>query len=232
MPARLEYPNSIPVAKAASAWGIDAQYLNEFANRGVMTSAEIKKFVLKATTIAYPGPGKSKIALKELFTRFMVLSLRYSLIEDVKKGVLQILGRDYLRPEDELAYRKKSQELFDSLKVDWGQLQKYLMDYFRASREEYIAHIPKRVFIETLQEMPAGSTVFVDGKLKDTALGMNLIICSQKMGEMLSMVPIGDRVSREIIESNPFLKSMSPVIGSLRMRKSVADIHTKLAVGG
>jgi hypothetical protein len=229
---KLEYPNSILVSKAASAWGVKLQYLAEFANRGVMTSAEIKKFVMKATTIAYPGTGKSKVALKELFTRFMVLSLRFPLIENIEIGVLQLFGRDYLRAEDESAYRRKCQELYDSLKGDWNGLQKYMMNYFRTTNEEYIAQIPKRVFIETLQEMPAGSRIFVDGRLKNTALGSSLILCCQKMGEMILMVPIVDRVSREIIESNPFLKSMSPVIGSLKMRKSVADIHTKLAVGG
>jgi len=231
MSLKFEYPASIPVLKAASAWGIDPKYIHELVNRGeVLTSVELKKFIMKASTIAYPG--KSKTALREYLTRFMLLSLTYPLIEDVEKGVLQLLGRDYLKPEDERLYRVKCQELFDSMKHDWGVLQKYVMDYYRNSQEEYVAQIPKRVFIETLHEMPAGSSFFVDGKLKNTNLGNSLIICAQSLGRLLAMVPIGDRVSLKIMESNPLIKSMSPVIGSLRMRRSVADLHTKLAVGG
>jgi hypothetical protein len=226
----LEIPNSIPVTKAASAWGIDPQYLNEFASRGVMTSAEIKKFVMKATTIACPG--KSKPALREFFTRFMVLSLRYPLIEDLEKGILQLLDRDYLKPEDELAYRTKVGQVFGSMNNDWNSIQKYVLEYFRSSSDEYIAQIPRHVFIETALEMPAGSHFLIDGKLFNTALGMNLSICGNKLGSFLGLLPIADRVSREIIESNPLVKSLSPVIGSLRMRKQVADSHTKLAVGG
>lgn len=230
MSLKFESPTSIPVVKAASAWGIDPKYIHELMNRDVLTSIELKKFIMKASTIGYPG--KSKTALRECLTRFMFLSLKYPLIEDDKKAILQLLGRDYLKPEDEQLYRVKSQELFDSMKHDWNVLQKYVMEYYRSSQDEYIAQIPRRVFIETLQEMPAGSTFFVDGKLKNTNLGKNLIICAQSLGSLLAMVPIGDRISREIMESNPLIKSMSPVIGSLRMRRSVADLHTKLAVGG
>jgi hypothetical protein len=230
MSPKFEYPTSTPVLKAASAWGINPKYIHELVNRDVLTSDELKKFIMKASTIAYPG--KSKTAIREYLTRFMLLSLRYPLIEDVKKGTLQLLGRDYLKPEDEEIYRSKSQELFDSMKHDWNMVQKYVIDYFKNSKDEYIAQIPRRVFLETLHEMPAGSRLFVDPKLKNTGLGESLIICGQRLGELLSMVPIGDRISREIIESNPLMKSMSPVIGLLRMRRSVADLHTKLAVGG
>jgi hypothetical protein len=230
MSHKFDYPASIPVVKAASAWGIDPKYIHELVNRDVLTSDELKKFIMKASTIAYPG--KSKTAVREYLTRFMLLSLKYPLIEDVKKATLQLLSRDYLKPEDENMYRVKSQKLFDSMKHDWNIVQKYVMDYFRNSKDEYIAQIPRRVFIETLQEMPAGSSFFVDGNLKNTVLGESLIICGQKLGELITMVPIGDRISREIIESNPLAKSMSQVIGSLRMRRPIADLHTHLAIGG
>ena len=230
MPAKLEYPNSIPVAKAASAWGIDARYLNEFASRGVMTSAEIKKFVMKATTIA--SSGKSRPALKEYFTRFMVLSLKYPLIEDIEKAILQLLGRDYLKPEDERAYRAKCDQAFELMNRDRSSLQKYILEYFRSSSDEYIAQIPRHIFIETANEMPAGSHLLIDSKLWNTALGINLGICGQKTGALLGLLPFADRISREIIGANPLMQSLNPVIGSLRMRQSVADLHSKLAVGG
>jgi hypothetical protein len=230
MSFKFDYPFSIPVAKAATAWGINPEYIHEFVNRDVLTPDEIKKFIMKAATVFYPG--KSKTAIREYFTRFMILSLKYPLIEDVKKGTLQLLERDYLKPEDEQIFRVKSQDLFDSMKHDWNLVQKYVMEYYRNSKDEYIAQIPRRVFIETLHEMPAGSLFLIDIKLKNTALGENLMICGQKLGELLTMIPIGDRVSREIIESNPLAKSFAPVLGSLRMRKTVADEHTRWAIGG
>jgi hypothetical protein len=222
----LEIPNSVPVQKAVEAWGLDPNAPFPFSGNETLSSHEIRKFLMATTKIIYPG--KSKPAFKEYFVRFMVLSLKYPLIEDTEKAVLQMFDRDYLNPDDMELFRNKVQEIWNSIRD--GKQKDHFLEYFEKSQDEYIAQFPRRVLLDTLHELPKGSKITIQSKIKQ--MSVNLLICTQKMDVTLTLIPIVDRVSREILDSNPMMKSINPIIGSLRMRRPVANIHTKLAVGG
>jgi len=222
-----KFPDSIPIEQAATAWGVDPEPLHKFSSTDTLTSHELRKFLMKTTEFNFPG--KAKPAFKEYFVRFMVLSLKYPLIEDTEKAVLQMLERDYLKPDDENLFRPKCKAMFDGL--DKTKIQDFVLRYYEKSQTDYVAQFPTRVLAETTREVPYGSWIHTTSKIS-FQMGLNLAICVQKMGATLALIPIVDQVSREIIESNPLAKSFAPVLGSLRMRRNIADNHTRLAVGG
>ena len=222
-----QFPNSIPIERAAAAWGLEPEPLQKFSAGDTLTSHELRKFLMKTTTIIHHG--KSKPAFKEYFIRFMVLSLKYPLIEDTEKAVLQLLERDYLRPDDVALYRKKCKEKFDGL--DKTKFQKFLLDYYENLKDEYVAQFPARILYESAKEAPYGTTSRASSKISPQMV-MNLAICAQKMRLTLALIPVAEQVSREILESSPLMKSLAPLFGSLKMRRPIADRHTRLAIGG
>jgi hypothetical protein len=222
-----EFPKEVPVEKAAAAWGLKPGELNRFSDGDTLSSHEIRKFLMKTTDVIIHG--KTNNSLKEYFVRFMVLSLKYPLIEDTEKAILEMLGRDYLKAEDAAALRKKCAEFKNSF--DRNKHGKYILEYYEKSKEEYIAQFPKRVLLDSLREVPAGTPLQAQSKIS-RQMSLNLAICATKMGETIGLIPVVEEISREIIDSNPLMTSLKPVIGSLRMRRQVADLHTNLAVGG
>jgi hypothetical protein len=226
----LMFPNDVSVNAAAKAWGSEPQELLHFLPTSNVSSHEIRKYLMKTTTFIYPG--KTRPVVKELFVRFMVLSLKYPLFEDMNKALLQMLGRDYLRPDDEVLFRKKCEEIHLTLGTrssEQAKLQRYLLDYYHNVQGEYIADFPKRVFVDTLKESPVGSFFGADSKA-NPAMGLNLAICIHKMGVLIRLIPIVDKASLEIIEANSLFKSVDPVIGALRLRRPIAERHTSLAI--
>jgi hypothetical protein len=221
------YPNAVPLKRAEVAWGVEPGALQKFSASETLSSHEIRKFLMKTTTVQIPG--KVKTAFKEYFVRFMVLSLKYPLIEDAEKGVLQLLDRDYLKPEDMVLFRKECRATFKALEK--SNPQEFILSYFESSRSEYIAQFPKRVLIETLREMPYGSIFKAESKISHQ-MEVNLATCVHRMGSLIALIPIADQESRKILESNDLMKSLNPLIGSLRMRQPVADRHTELVING
>jgi hypothetical protein len=222
-----KFPDSVPIERAAMAWGLEAEPLHKFSATDTLTSHELRKFLMKTTEINIPG--RAQLAFKEYFVRFMVLSLKYSLIEDTEKAILQMLDRDYLKPEDEALFRQKCQETFNKLLKE--DFQGFITNYYETSKDDYIAQFPRRVLLETAKEVPYGTRLLAQSKVSDQ-MGLNLAICGLKMGMTIALIPIGDLVSREIIESNPMMKSFAPLFGSLRLRRPIADQHTRFAIGG
>jgi hypothetical protein len=221
-----KFPDSVPVEKAAVAWGVEAEPLYKFSATDTLTSHELRKFLMKTTAILHEG--KPKPAFKEYFVRFMVLSLKYPLIEDTEKAILQLLDRDYLTKTDEDLFRKKCHETYENF--DKRKIQRFILEQYEKFNTEYIAQFPKRILIEMARDIPFGTQFQVGSKISPQ-MGVNLAICGIKMGITLALIPIADQVSLEIIESNPLAKSFAPLIGSLRMRAPIADRHTGMAIG-
>lgn len=222
-----KFPDSTPVEKAAASWGIAAEPLYKFSATDTLTSHEMRKFLMKTTEFKFPG--RAKPAFKEYFVRFMVLSLKFPLIEDTEKAVLQMLERDYLKPEDEVLFRPKCKAMFDGF--DKTKIQEFVLQYYRKTKTDYVAQFPTRVLIETVREVPYGSWIHSTSKIS-YQMGLNLAICVQKMGAIMPLIPIVDQVSQEIIETKSGMKSIASLFGSLRMRRPIADNHTRLAIGG
>jgi hypothetical protein len=221
-----KFPDSVPIQQAATAWGVEAEPLQKFSATDTLSSHELRKFLMKTTEVDLPG--KAKPAFKEYFIRFMVLSLKYPLIEDTEKAILQMLDRDYLKSEDEIFFRGKCQEIFNSLaKKDF---QKFVTNYYENSKNDYMAQFPGRVLLDVAKEVPYGTPLLA--KSASQQIGINLAICGLKMGQTLGLIPIADQVSREIIETKSGMKSIASLFGSLKMRRPIADQHTRWAIGG
>lgn len=223
-----KFPDSTPVEKAAASWGMEAEPLYKFSATDTLTSHELRKFLMKTTVILHGG--RPKPVFKEYFVRFMVLSLKFPLIEDTEKAILQMLDRDYLKPEDEVLYRKTCRETYEGF--DKGKLQSFMLEYYEKYNDEYVAQFPKRVLVEMARQLPYGTGMTVTSG-GGPQMGMNLAVCGMRMGMTLALIPIADQVSLKVIEeATPLLKAFAPICGSLKMRRPIADQHNRWAFGG
>lgn len=223
----IKYPNEIALDKAAVAWGVTPEELQKHSIKKVWSSNEIKKFLLKNTNFSVNHkPNKT---LKEFFVRFMVLSLSHPLLENPMKAILELLEKDYLKESDIALLRKKFGAIYPKYEESLPY-RKEAIRYYKESTKDYIAQFPKRVLLESAEIFLLSERFDINSNNPNPQMLINLIKCQTALNGALFSIPSIDKLSDEIINSNPFLKSVNPILGSLRLRKPVADRHTALAI--
>jgi hypothetical protein len=224
----IKYPSEIPLNKAALAWGVTPEELQKYYIKTIWSANEVKKFLIKNTNLLVNHRPSN--TLKEYFVRFMVLSLNYPLIEDPVKALLQLMERDYLKEADINEIRKKIDPVLNKPFKETYSVREKTIVYYKESKKDYIAQFPRRVLVDCAGIYLHSETYNISSPNPNPEMIINLVKCTTALTSTLFLIPLVDKFSNEIINENVFLKSINPIVGSLRLRKPVADRHTTLSI--